>query len=324
MSTAQTADVGIVGLGIMGSAMSDRMIEAGRHVVGTDVDPRRCDELRARGGEVVESPEAVARAASVIVTSLPTDAALVDVLDGPTGLRAAGRPGLTVIETSTLSLTAKTSVQRRAAVHGITVLDCPLSGSAPQARAGELVAYLSGDDAAKQVASDALRDVAGTRHDVGMFGNGSRFKLVTNLLVAVHTLAAAEALLLAQRCGLDVDRVLQVVGDSAGTSRMFQLRGPLMAGGLYGEPKVRVHTFRKDLGLIATAAAAAGAPTPLLSTAAAYYEVAEDAGRGEQDAAAVYAVLRDLGHRDALSAPGAPDVRGVGSAGTSREEARNA
>ena len=302
MSAPPAADVGVVGLGIMGSAMSARMLEAGRRVVGTDVDPRRCEELCSRGGYAVDTPEAVARAASVIVTSLPTDAALVEVVDGPTGLRAAGREGLVVIDTSTLALATKTSIRERAAADAVALVDCPVSGSAPQARAGELVAYLSGDEGAKQIASDTLCDVAGTCYDVGVFGNGSRFKLVTNLLVAVHTLAAAEALLLAQRFGLDADQVLRVVGDSAGTSRMFELRGPSMITGGYREPKVRVHTFRKDLGLIAEAADAVDTPTPLLSTSVDYYDAAENAGRGEEDAAAVYAVLENLGVRRGDSA----------------------
>ena len=311
MTTDAAADIGVVGLGIMGSAMSARILQAGRRVIATDVDPGRCRDHRARGGVAVDTPDAVARAASVIVTSLPTDASLLDVIAGPGGLGDANRADLIVIETSTLSLAAKSDARELGASRGITLLDCPVSGSAPQALAGELVAYLSGDDAAKVIAVDALKEVARRRFDVGEFGNGSRFKFVTNLLVAVHTMAAAEALLLAERFGLDAEQVLEMVGESAGTSQMFQLRGPLMTRELYGEPRVRVRTFLKDLAVIGDAAAAVDSPTPLLSTCAAYYHATEDADRGDQDLSAVFAVLRGFGHGDTLVGLSGSDPGGL-------------
>ncbi len=260
-------------------------------MIGTDVDDLRLAEHRTRGGVIVETPYDVACHASAIITSLPSDTALLEVIAALHGLETADRQDLVIIETSTLSLDAKRTARALAQAAGITLLDCPVSGSAPQALAGELVAYVSGDDSAKSRASDVMGDLVSRWYDVGAFGNGSRFKFVTNMLVAVHTLAAAEALLLARRLGLDFDRVLEVVGNSAGTSRMLELRGPLMADEGYSEPFVRIRTFLKDLDLIDRAAETAGSPTPLLTRAASYYRGAQDAGRGDQDAAAVFAFL---------------------------------
>jgi 3-hydroxyisobutyrate dehydrogenase-like beta-hydroxyacid dehydrogenase len=174
----------------------------------------------------------------------------------------------------------------------VVVLDCPMSGTGQQAVTGDLVAYLSGDDAAaKQAALPVLARFTRSQFDLGPGANGTLMKLVANHLVAVHNAAAAEALLLADRAGLDLQQVLVAIGDGAGSSRMFQVRGPMMASGRYTPATMRVDTFGKDLRLIADLAAGVDAPTPLLETAAELYRVAAEQGRGEEDTACVYAVL---------------------------------
>jgi putative dehydrogenase len=286
--------VGVIGLGVMGSAMSTHLLAAGFDVLGFDIDARRRDEHVARGGVVCRSPAEVAAGAEVVVTSLPSADALLDVLDGPAGVGAGARAGLVVVETSTLSPEAKRDGYDRARAWGATLLDCPVSGTGQQARDGDLVAYLSGEPAAKRVALPVLAAFTRAQHDLGEFGQGTMMKLVANLLVTVHNAAAAEALLLAQRAGLDLERVIDVVGDGAGGSRMLAVRGPLMAEGEYGEPTATVATMQKDNALIAAFAAGAASPTPLFATAAVLYQAAVAQGRLHEDTACVFAVLQRL------------------------------
>ena len=296
--TVRRGPVGVVGLGLMGSAMSTHLLAAGHPVLGHDIDARRRDEHAARGGTVCGSAAAVARGPT---SSSPRCRAPSALFDGAGRRRTACAPargaGLVVVETSTLGPDAKRAAHDRAQAWGATVLDCPMSGTAQQARDGDLVAYLSGDAAAKRVALPVLAACTRAQHDLGEFGRGTTMKLVANLLVAVHNAAAAEALLLAQRAGLDLDQVLAAVGDGAGGSRMLAVRGPLMAAGSYAEPTATVATMQKDNALIAAFAAGVASPTPLFSATAVLYQAAVAQGRMQEDTACVFGVLQRLaGH----------------------------
>ncbi|HWG61940.1 MAG TPA: NAD(P)-dependent oxidoreductase [Streptosporangiaceae bacterium] len=286
--------VGFIGLGVMGSAMSSHLLEAGYRVAGFDTDPARRAEHGDRGGQLAASPAEVAAQAGIIVTSLPSTGALNAVLTGADGLAWGPRPGPIVIETSTLDPQAKEEARAALAKRGGWLLDCPMSGTGAQARNKDLVAYLSGDDAAKAQALPVVAAMTRRVYDVGPFGNGSRMKIVANLLVTVHNLAAAEALLLAERAGLDPAAVLEAVGDGAGTSRMFEVRGPAMAAGDYSQPGIRASVFAKDIDIIARFAAGLSSPTPLFTVASAFYQAALDQGRGEEDTSCVHAVLKQL------------------------------
>lgn len=284
--------VGFVGLGTMGSALSSHLMRAGYTVTGYDTDPARMAEHAGRGGAVANSPARAAAAARIVVTSLPSTEALWNVLRGAEGLAAGPAPVLIVIETSTLAVEAKDEARAFLAGHGIALLDCPLSGTGAQAQRGDVVAYVSGDDGAKAMARPVLTAMTRGWYDVGEFGNGMRMKIVANLLVAVHNLAAAEALVLAERAGLDLDAVLTAVGDGAGTSRMFELRGPLMAAGNYSGPGIRTRVFAKDIDIIDAFARDLGSPTPLFSLASTFYRAALAQGREHDDTACVHAVLK--------------------------------
>lgn len=286
--------VGVVGLGVMGSAMSTHLLAAGFPVFGFDIDPARRAEHEARGGVACADPAEVARGAGVVVTSLPSAGALVNVLDGADGLGAAGKSGLVVVETSTLGHDTKEDARARAAAWGGTLLDCPMSGTGQQARDGDLIAYLSGDDEAKARALPVLAAFTRQQYDLGPFGRGTAMKLIANLLVAVHNAAAAEALLLARRAGLDLDDVLAAVGDGAGGSRMLQVRGPLMAEGRYLPATATVATMQKDNALIAAFAGSVASPTPLFSATTVLYQAAVAQDRLQEDTACVYGVLERL------------------------------
>jgi putative dehydrogenase len=289
--TGTLPDVGVAGLGAMGSPMTRHLLERGHRVLGFDPDGSAVQRHVARGGIAVSSPRELA-VADVVVTSLPSAAALAEVLDLLGSADPARDTPLVVVETSTLALTEKLAARERMAAWPLLLVDCPVSGTSAQAEAGDLVAYYSGlEPWATALVVGVLEGMTRAAYDVGVFGNGTRMKLVANLLVAVHNVAAAEALQLAERSGLDLDLVLAAVGDGAGSSRMLQVRGPMMAERSFEPATARVSIFDKDLRAIRALAGDVGSPTPLLDVTEAIYATAMRQGRADQDAAAVFEVL---------------------------------
>ena len=286
---AQT--IGVCGLGIMGSAMGANLVRAGFRVLGYDPLPRARRALARAGGRAARSNGELARRCDVIITSLPSGAALERVAGE---LAATARRGLLVIETSTLPIDDKERARRALAAAGATLLDCPLSGTGAQARTRDLAVYASGPRAAVRRCAAVFEGFARAHYYVGAFGAGSKMKFVANLLVAIHNVSAAEALVLGKKAGLDPALVYKVVGDGAGSSRMFQVRGPMMVAGDYSDATMKVEIWQKDMAIIADFARSLGCPTPLLLASAPFYTAALAAGRGKQDTAAVHAVLGDM------------------------------
>lgn len=285
--------VGLLGLGIMGSAMSPHLLAAGFEVVGFDVSSAQLAAFAAAGGTPKTSPREVAQAADIVISVLPSVKALDDVVGGSDGLLSAGRSGQILIEASTLPLEDKERV-RAAAAPRLTVLDCPLSGTGAQAVAKDLLVYASGDSAAIARCVPVFNGFARAHHDLGAFGNGSKMKFVANLLVSIHNVAAAEAFVLGMKAGLDAEAIYRVVGDGAGGSRMFTVRGPLMIDDVYEPATMKVEIWQKDMKIISDFATALDCPTPLLDACASVYTAAMAQGRGAQDTAAVCAVLAEL------------------------------
>lgn len=290
------ATVGIVGLGIMGSAWYHHLLAAGFEVIGYDILEDKLRALEEAGGKRGSSPADVASRVPVLVTSLDRAEALEAVVSGPDGItQASDTPDdLVVVETSTLPLAAKEAAYRSLDALGITMLDCTISGTGHQARTRDIALYASGDTDAIARCRPVFEAVARATNDVGEFGNGSKLKFIANHLVAVHNLATAEALLLAERSGLDLQQVLEVIANGAGTSRMWEIRGPVMVGRTYDEPAARLKMFMKDMGIIGQHATDVASPVPLFSAALPFYSAAMAQGREDQDAAALIAVLRRL------------------------------
>ncbi len=284
----QRPAVGVIGLGIMGSAIAANLLRAGFAVCGTDIAVARRAALARAGGQVLRSAGEVAAATRLIVTSLPSAAALQAVANE---LAAHTRAGTVVIETSTLGIDDKERARRTLAARKIILLDCPLSGTGAQARVRDLVVYASGASAACRRAIPVFAGFARAHHYLGAFGNGSRMKFVANLLVAIHNVSAAEAIVLGRKAGLDARTVVRVVGDGAGGSRMLQVRGPMMAARRYRPATMTVAMWQKDMKIIRDFAAGLGARTPLFRASAPVYRAALAQGRGADDTASVCAVL---------------------------------
>ena len=287
--------VGMIGLGIMGSAMSASLLRAGCGVVGCDVDAGRSAVLAAAGGRVAATPRAVAEQADLVVTVLPGSDILHDVVTAPDGLIAAGNTRLVVADCGTFDIDAKERTRDALSAAGMSMLDCTISGTGSQAKTRDLVVYASGDERHFDACRPAFSGFARASHYVGAFGNASKVKFVANLLVAVHTAAAAEAMVLAQRAGLDLEAVYELVREGAGTSRMFELRGPLMATGIYDKDVAsRLELWQKDMQVIGRYAQGLACPVPLFAVSAQLYNAAIGQGHGKLDMAALCTVLENL------------------------------
>jgi L-threonate 2-dehydrogenase len=199
------------------------------------------------------------------------------------------------METSTLPIDDKERARQTLAKKGITLLDCPLSGTGAQARAKDLVIFVSGDKAGFRKAEPYLSGFTRAHYYLGAFGNGSRMKFVANLLVAIHNVSSAEAFVLGMKAGLDPKTIYEVMANSAGASRMFQVRGPQMVASRYDDATISVALFQKDMKIIGEFATQLGAPTPLFNASAAIYNAAMGQGLGAQDTASVCTVLERLG-----------------------------
>jgi L-threonate 2-dehydrogenase len=286
--------VGVVGIGIMGTAMMRNLLRDGFEVVGYDVAGEAMARLAKAGGSAAASPRDVAERAEILITSLPSVDAFEQVMAGQGGVVSSNGTGQIVIECSTLPIAVKARGQAQLAAYGKILLDCPVSGTGAQAASRDLVIFASGDEAACERCREVLAGISRAQKYVGAFGNGSRMKFIANHLVTIHNLAAAEAIVLGEMAGLDPALVFEVIADSAGSSRMFQIRGPMMVRGRYDEPTATMTTHLKDLDIIGKFAADLHCPTPLFTAAAQFYHAGVAQGRGGEDTGAVCAVLERL------------------------------
>ncbi len=286
--------VGMVGLGIMGGAIARNLAERGWTVIGFDVDAAKCAALAGNGVRRAGSVGDVARAAEIVLTSLPSPDAAATVASE---IAACGATQRIVLELSTLALADKLRFKDTLEAAGHIALDCPLSGTGAQAQARDLVVYASGDSDAIARAAPLFADFARQSADLGAYGNGSRMKFIANHLVAIHNVAAAEAMVLAERAGLDPAQVVEMIGPGAGGSRMFQMRAPMMAERSYRPATMRVSTWKKDMAIIAAFAESLGCETPLFTLTQPVYAQALAMGLGDSDTAAVFEVLKDAADR---------------------------
>jgi putative dehydrogenase len=280
-------DVGVVGVGIMGGAMAHNLLRAGHDVTGFDIDPSKLEPLAEEGMVTAAGAAEVAVTADVLILSLPTPAALSLVAEE---LATSGATDLLCVETGTLPLADKLAARQTLDGAGIELMDVPLSGTGIQARDATLVVLASGSRAGFDLAMPVFEAIGRSSHYLGEFGNGSKMKYIANLLVAIHNLAAAEAHALGIAAGIEPATVQEVMEDGVGSSKIFEIRGPMMVADDY-PPAARLDIILKDAGLISDYAHSIGAPIPLLEAALPIYEEASAAGLGDLDAAALLRYL---------------------------------
>jgi 3-hydroxyisobutyrate dehydrogenase-like beta-hydroxyacid dehydrogenase len=286
--------VGLVGLGLLGSAVASRLRGAGHEVVGYDVVPERMQALAGLGGKPAGSASAVARGAEMVCTLLPSLATAESAILGVDGVLAGARPGQVVVQMSTISPALTRRLASEVAARGVDFLDCPISGTSGQVARGEGVILVGGDGAVFRRWRPVLESLLPRALHVGAAGQAMYLKLVANLLIALHSAAAAEALSMARAGGLDPQLALDVLCASAATSRMLEVRGPLIVRNEF-PAQMKLELFMKDLHLIQEAAGAAGAPLPLTDVAERLYDAAQRAGHGAEDLSVVVTTLAAAG-----------------------------
>lgn len=277
---------GILGLGSIGGGAALSLLRAGHRVIGYDPSAAALAAFVAEGGEAAASPTALLAEADVIGVFV-VNADQVETALFASGAVTAARPGTVVILSATIPPSRAVELGESLAVSGLHTIDAPVSGGAAKARSGALTVMASGADAAFDAAAPFFDAVAERVFRLGPeTGAGSRMKMVNQHLAGIHIAAAAEAMTLAQGMGLDLHLVIEVIGDCAGTSWMFENRGPHIADGDY-TPLSAIDIFVKDLGIVADEAQAVGLDPVLARTALSRFIAASEEGWGGQDDAAV-------------------------------------
>lgn len=282
--------MGVIGLGFMGSAISTSIAKEGFRLTGFDIARERMDALAAKGGITASSSRQVAETVDLALTSLPSLSAFEDVIWGAEGILSSRRRGLVVMECSTLSSEDKQKARADLQKSGIILLDCPISGGI-RAAEKDLVLYGSGDAAAYERCLPVIDAFARANYYLGAFGNGTTMKILANLLVAIHNVSSAEAMVLGMKAGLDPELIYKVMNDSSGRSRMWEVRGPRMVRDDYDNPSMKVKVFQKDLKIIESFASQLSCPTPLFAECIQVYLGAMALGFADKDTASVCAVL---------------------------------
>ena len=283
--------VGVIGLGAMGSGMAGSLRRAGADVHVCDVRDGVAAAFAKGGGTACASVADLAMRSEVVV-SVVVDAAQTEaVLFGDGGAAAAMRPGSVFVMCSTVDPNVSIDFERRVEARGLRYVDAPISGGAARAASGEMTVMGAARDAAWNAVAPFLHAMAARVYRLGdRAGNGSKVKIINQLLAGVHIAAAAEAMALGLREGVDPAQLYDVITHSAGNSWMFENRMAHVLAGDY-TPLSAVDIFVKDLGLVLDTARATKFPLPLASTAHQMFMQASSAGFAREDDAAVIKIF---------------------------------
>lgn len=278
-----TETIGLVGVGLLGTALAERLLRAGYSVLGFDVNPQRCQALRELGGRPAASLAEVAQGCGRLLLSLPSSPVVEAVVRE---LGPQMRAGMYLVDTTTgdpeRTALLGTELNRR----GIHYLDATISGSSEQVRSGEAVVMTGGEPARSEQCADLFASFAREWFNVGPWGSGARMKLVVNLVLGLNRAVLAEGLSLARACGLDLAETLQVLRAGAAFSRVMDTKGPKMIAAEF-QPQARLAQHLKDVRLILAEAERVGAVVPLSQVHQDLLQRVEAGGWGEEDNSAV-------------------------------------
>ena len=284
-------NIGVIGLGAMGGGMAASLRRTGYNVHGCDVRLEAARAFAAGGGVACAHPAEVAVHCEVVVSVVVNAAQTEAVVFGDNGVAATMKPGGVFVMCSTVDPNWSVALESRLAERGLLYLDAPISGGAAKAASGEMTMMTAGRPEAYAKAGDALGAMAANVYRLGdRAGNGSKVKIINQLLAGVHIAAAAEAMALGLREGVDAAALYEVITHSAGNSWMFENRMAHVLAGDY-TPLSAVDIFVKDLGLVLDTARATRFPLPLSATAHQMFMQASSAGHGREDDSAVIKIF---------------------------------
>jgi len=288
-------NVGFVGLGAMGLPMAKRVLGAG-HKMYTTFHRRRepAEELRAMGAVILATPAQVATAADVVITILPADSELKEVVFGTTGILDGISSGKVLIEMTSGTALAMEEIAAAIGGKGGSVLDAPVSGGTPAAEQGTLTIMVGGDEPLLESFRPLLQAMGTRILYVGKVGQGKIVKIVNQMMAAIHLLTIGEAFALGIKNGADPDILYEVIKSSSGYSRMMdlRLRGFLLEGSF--EPGFKLDLMKKDVNLALECAKTSNTPLLLTSAVAQVFAAASAAGKGSKDFSAAAQLLASL------------------------------
>ncbi|MBT3989876.1 MAG: NAD(P)-dependent oxidoreductase [Rhodospirillaceae bacterium] len=277
--------VGVIGLGPMGGNVAGLLLKKQLKVIGFDLDPKCIEALDDLGLEAMGSVAEVSEKADVVILSLPVIGAVNSVADE---LNQTDKPGQIVIECSTLTVQQKIDVAAKLKESGKNMLDAPISATPPMLAKGMASCHIGGDKAAYEECAAIFDGFTASNFYVGEVGDGSRMKILANYLVHVHNAAAAECFTLGQKAGFDPKLIYSVIKESAGASKMFDIRGKMMSESDYREGGgTMFEVYKKDASIITSYAAEVQAPIDLYVSAWQKFNSAMAQGLGHLDTSAV-------------------------------------
>jgi 3-hydroxyisobutyrate dehydrogenase len=283
--------VGVIGLGAMGRGMAGSLRRKGHEVHVCDVRAQAARAFAAEGGIACANPAEVAKSCDAIVSVVVNAEQTEQVLFGEAGAAAAMKKGAAFVMCSTVDPQWSIALEGRLESMGLLYLDAPISGGAAKAASGEMTMMTAGRPEAFARCGSILDDMAARVYRLGdRAGPGSTVKIVNQLLAGVHIAAAAEAMALGMRAGVDPAALYEVITHSAGNSWMFENRMAHVLAGDY-TPLSAVDIFVKDLGIVLDTARASKFPLPLASTAHQMFMQASSSGHGREDDAAVIKIF---------------------------------
>jgi 3-hydroxyisobutyrate dehydrogenase-like beta-hydroxyacid dehydrogenase len=285
--------IGFIGLGLMGQHMARRLLEAGHPMALWNRTPDKAQRLRAAGAAWAESPKAVAHASDVVITMVTDSAASEQVSCGPDGVLEGARPGLILIDMSSITPEMSRCIAERARAKGIPMLDAPVTGAPKVASEGKLGIMVGGPRETFDVCLPIFQVMGVKIVYAGPNGMGSTLKLVNNLILGVAIHAAGEALVLATKAGLDPQAVIEITSVGGARTGAMETRGPRMVQRDFS-PHFSVNNMYKDLSNVLKLAEECGASLPVAGAAREILRAAKSQGKGDLDSCVVMTVLETM------------------------------
>jgi len=278
--------IGFIGLGAMGSRMAMNLINDGFEVTVYDIRTEATKLLLSKGAKTAKNPREASENSDIVILSLPSPSKVIDVVMGKNGVLEGLKEGGIIIDTSTIDPHSTKKIATTIKEKGIGMIDAPVSGGTLGAENGTLSIMVGGEEKILNTCMDVLKVIGKNIYHVGEIGSGQVFKLINNMLVGINLIAVSEALVLAQKAGVNLNTLYEVIKTSSGNSWAFEIKAPSMLKKEF-QPGFKIWLQHKDLGLAMDMASSYGVPTPLLAYSYEIFKSAKALGLEDLDHSAI-------------------------------------